>query len=112
VRLANAIFHTYKVDEYKELEREVPLSRVCELFRLPCNDNSIQYVTELINEILDEPIAVKNKEVNHKYIEWKTYDFFTLLEPLEMSKDVIKLRINPEYLTITQMFVVNPYLEF
>ena len=110
--MANAIFHTYKVDEYKELEREIPLSRVCELFKITRSEKSMHYVSELINEILDEPIAVINKELNHKYIEWKTYDFFTLLQPLEMGGEFIKLRINPEYLTITQTFVVNPYLEF
>ena len=92
--------------------REVPLKRVCELFRKPCNQDSIAYITELINEILDEPIAVIDKELNHKYIEWKTYDFFTLLRPVQMGSESIKLRINPEYLTITQAFVVNPYLEF
>ena len=110
--MANAIFHTYKVDENRDLIIEVPLKRVCELFKKPCNQESIAYVSELINEILDEPIAVINKELNHKYIKWKTYNFFILLQPLEMGGDSIKLRINPEYLTIMQTFVVNSYLEF
>lgn len=85
---------------------------MCELFKKPCNEASITYITELINELLDEPIAVRDKELNHKHIIWQTYDFFTLLQPIGMSGDAIKLRINPEYLTITQTFVVNPYLEF
>jgi len=110
--LANAIFHTYKVDEYKELEREVPMKRVCELFGKPCNADSTAYVSSLINEILDEPIAVIDKELNHKHIKWATYDFFTLLQPIEIGGEFIRLRINPEYLTITQTFVANPYLEF
>ena len=112
MRLANAIFHTYKIDEYKELEREVPLKRVCELFRLSCDENSMRYISSLIHEILDEPIAVIDKELNHRYIKWETYNFFTLLSPIEMGAEVIKLRINPDYLTIIQTFVVNPYLEF
>ena len=112
VRLANAIFHTYKLDQYKELELEVPLSRICAMFKLEYNAQSLSVISKLINEILDEPVAVINKELNHKHIEWATYDFFTLLQPLEMGGDAIKLRINPEYLTITQEFVVNPFLEF
>lgn len=112
MRLANAIFHTYKVDEYKELDREIPMKRVCELFGKPCNEESIHYIAELINEILDEPVAVINKVLHHKHIEWQTYDFFTILQPIELSGELIKLRINPEYLTITKAFVANPYLEF
>ena len=110
--MANAIFHTYKVDENRELVREVPMKRVCELFGKPCNSDSVAYVSALISEILDEPIAVIDKVLEHRHIKWETYDFFTLLQPVEMSGDFIKLRINPDYLTITQTFVVNPYLEF
>lgn len=66
----------------------------------------------MINEILDEPVAVINKVLDRKVIEWKTYDFFTLLEPIEMSGGLIKLDINLDYLKITKEFVVNPYLEF
>jgi len=88
------------------------MKRVCELFGKTCNTDSIAYISLLINEILDEPIAVSDKVLEHRYIKWKTYDFFTLLQPVEMGGEFIKLRINPEYLTITQTFVVNPYLEF
>lgn len=82
------------------------------MFNLECNPQSLFIISTLINEILDEPIAVINKELHHKLIKWQTFDFFTLLQPLEMGADAIKLRINPEYLTITQEFVANPYLEF
>jgi len=34
VRLANAIYHTYIGDEYRELELELPFSRVCSMFKL------------------------------------------------------------------------------
>ncbi len=88
------------------------MKRVCELFGKTCNRDSIAYISSLINELLDEPIAVIDKELNHRYIKWKTYDFFTLLQPVEMGGEFIILKINPEYLTITQTFVVNPYLEF
>lgn len=110
--MANAIFHTYKIDEYKELEREIPLSRIYELFRIASDENSRKYVASLIDEILDEPVAVINKTMDHKLIKWQIYDFFTLLEPVGMSGNVIKLRINPHYLTITKKFVANPFLEF
>jgi len=69
-------------------------------------------VSELINEILDEPVAVINKVLDKKMIEWQTYNFFTLLEPVEMSGGLIKLDLNLDYLKITKEFVVNPYLEF
>ena len=110
--MANAIYHTYKVDQYKELELEVPFSRVCAMFNMECDTHSLSVISRLINEILDEPVAVINKELNHKLIQWQTFDFFTLLQPLEMGGEAIKLRINPEYLTITQEFVANPYIEF
>lgn len=112
VRLANAIVHTYTLDEYKELELEIPMTRICTLFSREYNKESIVFIAALINEILDEPIAVINKELDHKLIKWQTYDFFTLLEPLEMGGDTLKLKINPQYLRITKTFVVNPYLEF
>ena len=51
MRLANAIFHTYKVDEYKELEREVPMQRVCKLFGRPCTAESASFISNLINEM-------------------------------------------------------------
>lgn len=82
------------------------------MFGKECNAESAAYVTSLLNEILDEPVAVINKELNHKLIKWQTYDFFTLLAPIEMSGGVIKLRINLDYLTITEKFVANPFLEF
>lgn len=69
-------------------------------------------MSELINEILDEPVAVINKVLDKKMIEWQTYNFFTLLEPVEMSGGLIKLDLNLDYLKITKEFVVNPYLEF
>ncbi len=112
IRLANAIYHTYKVDEYKDPELEVPLSTVCKMFNRPYDTESVNFIVGLINEILDEPVAVINKELDRKLIKWQTYDLFTLLEPVQMSGDVIKLKINLDYLRITKEFVVNPYLEF
>ena len=112
MRLANAIFHTYKVDEYKDPEIEVPLSTVCRVFRREFNEESVAYIATLINELLDEPIAVINKTLDHKLIKWKTYDFFTLHQPIQVSGNVIRLKINLEYLRITKEFVANPYLEF
>lgn len=82
------------------------------MFSKPMNEESVKFVSGLINEILDEPVAVINKVMDHKLIKWKTYDFFTLLVPVEMSGSVIKLRINPEYLRIMKEFVINPFLEF
>ena len=76
------------------------------------NEKSVAYIAALVHEILDEPIAVINKKLDHKLIKWKTYDFFTLQQPVEMGGEVIKLKINLEYLRITKIFVVNPYLEF
>jgi len=110
--LANAIFLTYKVDKNKELELEIPFSRVYSMSNLECNTQSLSIVSKLKNEIPHEPIAAINKELHHKLIKWQTFDFFTLLQPIEMGADAIKLRINPEYLTITKEFVANPYLEF
>lgn len=110
--MANAIFHTYKVDEYKDPEIEVPISTVCKMFGRDLNEDSVVYIASLISEILDEPVAVINKTMNHKLIKWKTYDLFTLHQPIEMSGGVIRLKINLEYLKITQEFVANPYLEF
>lgn len=110
--MANAIVHTYTLDEYKELELEIPMTRICALFSREYNKESIVFIAALINEILDEPIAVINKELDHKLIKWQTYDFFTLLQPLDMGSDTLKLKINPQYLRITKIFVVNPYLEF
>lgn len=112
VRLANAIYHTYKVDEYKDPELEVPLSTVCKMFHKQYDAKSVNFVSGLLNEILDEPVAVINKELDRKLIKWRTYDLFTLLQPVQMSGDVIKLKINLDYLRITKEFVVNPYLEF
>ncbi len=112
VRLANAIFHTYKLAEYKNPELEVPISAVCKMFGREVNEESVAYIEGLINEILDEPVAVINKSLNRQYIKWQTYDLFTLHEPIHFGSDVIKLKINLDYLKITQEFVVNPYLEF
>ncbi|MBE0497926.1 MAG: hypothetical protein IBX43_01640 [Campylobacterales bacterium] len=110
-RLANAIYHTYTLDEYKELELEVPMSRVCQLFGLEVNEASVRFISSLVDEILGEPIAVMNKVVDHKLIRWKTYELFTLLEPIGPKSEVIKLKINTEYLRITKEFVINPFLE-
>ena len=112
VRLANAIFHTYKVDEYKNPELEVPLSTVCKMFNRECNAESTGFIAALLNEILSEPVAVIGKELNRKLIVWETYDLFELLQPVQMSGGFIRLKINLEYLRITQEFVANPYLEF
>lgn len=112
VRLANAIFHTYKVDEFKDPEREVPMPTVCKMFGIEYNEESVAYIAGLIGEILDEPIAVINKTISHRLIKWQTYDFFTLHEPIGMNSDVIRLKINLDYLRITEEFVANPFLEF
>ncbi len=88
------------------------MEKVCKMFGKECNADSARFVASLIDEILGEPVAVINKELNHKLIEWQTYDFITLLAPIEMSGGVIKLKINLDYLTITEKFVANPYLEF
>jgi len=112
VRLANAILHTYQTSEYNDTEFEIPIESICKLFHKETTPESAHYIAQLINEILDEPIAVINKELDRKLIEWQTYDFFTLLEPIEMSGGLIKLNLNLDYLRITQEFVANPYLEF
>jgi hypothetical protein len=82
------------------------------MFGRDVNIDSVAYISSLIGEILDEPVAVINKTLNHKLIKWKTYDLFTLHQPIEMSGGVIRLKINLEYLNITKEFVANPYLEF
>ena len=110
--MANAILHTYQTSEYRDTEFEIPIESFCKLLRKEYTSESALYVEQLVNEILDEPIAVINKELDHKMIEWKTYDFFTLLEPIGMSGGLIKLDINLDYLKIIKEFVVNPYLEF
>ena len=110
--MANAILHTYQVSEYDDTEFEIPLETICKLFSQPCTPESAKQISFLVNEILDEPVAVINKVLDRKVIEWKAYDFFTLIEPIEMSGGFIKLNINLDYLKITQEFVVNPYLEF
>ena len=112
IRLANAILHTYQTSEYKDTEFEIPIESFCKLFKREYTRESALYIEQLVNEILDEPIAVINKELDHKMIKWKTYDFFTLLAPIAMSGGLIKLDINLDYLRITKEFVVNPYLEF
>ena len=111
MRLANAIYHTYKLDENKALVREVSIARVCQLFGRELNEESVRFVGSLIDEILGEPIAIMNKVVDHKLIRWKTYVLFTLLEPMDLQSEVIKLKINTEYLRITKEFVINPFLE-
>lgn len=111
MRLANAIYHTYKLDEHKELERNVPMARICQLFGLEVNEASVRFIGSLVDEILGEPIAVMNKVLDHKLIRWKTYVPFTLLEPIGTKSEVIKLKINTEYLRITKEFVINPFLE-
>ena len=90
----------------------MPLRTVCKLFNKEYTAQSVNFVSTLINEILDEPVAVINKELDRKLIKWQTYDMFTLLQPVQMSGGMIKLKINLEYLRITQEFVVNPFLEF
>ncbi len=106
------MFHTYKTDEYKDPELEVSISAVCKMFGMEMNEKSVAYIAELINELLDEPVAVINKTLDRKLISWKTYDFFTLHQPIRMGDDVIRLKINLDYLRITKEFVANPFLEF
>jgi len=79
---------------------------------MPVNEKAVAYIAMLLNEILDEPVAVINKTIDRKHIKWQTYDLFTLHQPIQMGDDVIKLKINLDYLRITQEFVANPYLEF
>ncbi len=112
VRLANAIFHTYKLDKYKSAEIEVSISAVCKLFGKDVNEESVTYIATLVDEILGEPVAVINKTLDGKLIEWKSYDFFTLEESIKMGTELISLKINLDYLRITEEFVANPYLEF
>lgn len=90
----------------------MPLSTVCKLFNRTYDTDSVNFVSGLLNEILDEPVAVINKELDRKLIKWRTYDLFTLSQPVQMSGGIIKLKINLDYLRITKEFVVNPYLEF
>ena len=98
VRLANAILHTYHLEKYDDPDIEVPVKGVCNLFNKPYNEESVSFISGLLDDILDEPVAVINKHLDRKLIEWKTYDFFSLLEPISMGKDFIKLRINLEYI--------------
>jgi len=110
VRLANAILHTYQVSEFDDTEFEIPIETICKLFEKPCNSKSAACITNLIDEILSEPVAVINKVIDRKVIAWKAFDFFTLIEPIAMRGGLIKLNINLDYLKITKDFVVNPYL--
>ena len=82
------------------------------MFNRTCDAESASFIAGLLSEILDEPVAVINKTLDRKLIKWKTYDLFTLLQPVQMSGGIIKLKINLEYLRISKEFVANPYLEF
>jgi len=82
------------------------------MFGMAFNEESVAYIADLLNEILDEPVAVINKTLDRKLITWKTYNLFTLHQPVQMGGDVIRLKINLDYLRITKEFVANPYLEF
>ena len=111
MRLANAILHTYTLDKHKDPELDVPMKRVRELFGKTCNEEALSYVSGLVDEILAEPVAVINKELDRKLIKWKTYVFLTLLAPIKIGADSIKFRINLEYIRIMKEFVINPYIE-
>lgn len=111
VRLSNAILHTYALDKHKDPELEIPIARIYELFRRSDDEKNPDFIMTLIDEILAEPVAVSNKTLDHKLIEWATYDLFTLLEPLGVETQIIKLRINLEYIRIMKEFVINPYIE-
>lgn len=89
----------------------MPIARVCQLFGREMNAASAEFISGLIDEILGEPVALINKVVDHKLVRWKTYELFTLLEPIGPKSEVIKLKINTEYLRITKEFVINPFLE-
>ena len=112
MRLANAILHTYHLEKFDNPEIEVPIQSVCKLFDRPHNEESVLFISGLLKDILDEPVAVINKQLDRKLIAWKTYDFFTLLSPVKMEEESIQLRINLEYIKIMKEFVVNPYIEF
>lgn len=109
VRLAQALYNTYVIEEDEILEFNV--QRLFELFRMPKSQGSYDFITALFDD-LNEPIVVENYPFQGGVIDWKSIAFCTFLIPWRIDDDSVTIELNMLYLDVMKNSMQEPFITF
>jgi hypothetical protein len=109
IKLANAVYQTYIVEEYSHLK--LSIKRLCEVFQFDKTPETIAYFKLLFDE-LNEPVAVKDFAYEENFYKWLVLDFCSFEQEWQLEDEYIYVAINEIYLHAMQELMRDPFIEF
>ncbi len=109
IKLANAIYQTYLVEESFTLT--ISVARLCEIYGFEKTPETIAYFKRLFEE-LNEPAAVRNYEFKGHFYAWLVVQFCSFDAPWEFEDTQIHLALNELYLDAMARLMDEPYIDF
>jgi len=107
VRLAQALYNTYVIEEDEVLEFSV--TRLYEMFRVSASKGSYDFLNALFDD-LNEPIVVENYWYEGEIIEWKSIEFCHFILPWKFDDEHVSIALNLLYIDVIKHSMQEPFL--
>ena len=109
IKLANAIYQTYLIEESSHLKLSV--KRLCEIYCFEFTKETYEYFQSLFDE-LNEPVAVTDFTYENHLYKWLILNFCTFKSEWKYTDEYIELAINEIYLSAMKELMTNSFIEF
>lgn len=109
IKLANAIYQTYVIEEDSHLTLNV--ARLCEVFGFRHTHETIAYFKMLFEE-LNEPVVVTDFHYNNHRYKWLVLTFCSFEAPWNDEDSHIYIALNEIFLQAMRELMAEPYISF
>lgn len=109
IKLANAVYQTYIVEEYSHLKLSV--ERLCAIYAFKHTPETILYFKTLFAE-LNEPVALKDFTYEDHYYKWIVLNFCTFEKEWKNEDKFVYIALNEIYLSAMQKLMEEPFILF
>ncbi len=109
IKLANAIYQTYLLEEDSHLK--ISVARLCEVFGFAHTPQTVAYFKQLICE-LNEPVVATDYEYKEHFYKWLVLDFCSFNQPWGDEDTYLYLAVNELYLDAMSRLMEEPFIEF
>jgi hypothetical protein len=109
IKLANAIYQTYLVEDSSHLQFSV--KRLCEIYNFEFTQDTFCYFKTLFAE-LNEPVAVTDFTYKGDFYKWLVLDFCSFENEWKFEDEYINIAINEIYLSAMKELMQEPFIEF
>ncbi len=109
IKLANAIYQTYLVEDTPYLTLSV--KRLCDIYAFEHTQETVQYFKELFVE-LNEPVVITDFTYEKKLYPWLVIEFCSFEEVWHYEDEHVEIVVNEMFLSAMQKLMPEPFIIF